>query len=54
MPKDKKLIMREGRAKLAKAGLVPFSGHCYPETKVKIEKLEKRDRKKAGAQITGN
>ncbi len=52
--KDKKLLMQESRARMAKAGLVPFSGHCYPETKVKIEKLEQRDRKRAGAPIKGN
>ena len=52
--KPKGEIMKEGRAKLAEAGLVPFSGYCLPDTKTKIKKLERRDRKKAGAPIVGN
>lgn len=54
MPKSKGEMMKESRAKLAEAGLVPFSGYCLPDTKARIKKLERRDRKKAGMPIIGN
>jgi hypothetical protein len=53
MSKSKSIMMVGRRKRLNDAGLVSFSGYCYPSTKEKIKEMERIDREDAGVNNKG-